>query len=45
MHTLGVGINPSKSIISYDVVEFAKRWLTPYGEISPLGPGNILNCS
>lgn len=45
MRTLGVGINPSKSIISYDVVEFAKRWLTPYGEISPLGPGNILNCS
>jgi hypothetical protein len=45
MSSLGVGINPSKSIISYDVVEFAKRWLTPYGEISPLGPGNILNCS
>jgi len=44
MSTLGVGINPSKSIISYDVVEFAKRWLTPYGEISPLGPGNVLNC-
>lgn len=45
MYTLGVGINPSKSIISYDVVEFAKRWLTPYGEVSPLGPGNVLNCS
>jgi hypothetical protein len=45
MNTLGVQINSSKSIISYDVVEFAKRWLTPYGEISPLGPGNILNCS
>jgi len=45
METLGVAINSSKSIISYDVVEFAKRWLTPYGEISPLGPGNILNCS
>jgi len=44
MQTLGVSINSSKSIISYDVVEFAKRWLTPYGEISPLGPGNILNC-
>jgi hypothetical protein len=45
METLGVSINNSKSIISYDIVEFAKRWLTPYGEISPLGPGNILNCS
>jgi len=45
MATLGVQINTSKSIISYDVVEFAKRWLTPYGEISPLGPGNILNCT
>jgi hypothetical protein len=45
METLGVSINSSKSIISYDVVEFAKRWLTPYGEISPLGPGNILNCT
>jgi hypothetical protein len=45
MQTLGVDINDSKSIISYDVVEFAKRWLTPYGEISPLGPGNVLNCS
>jgi len=45
MSALGVKINPSKSIISMDVVEFAKRWLTPYGEISPIGPGNILNCS
>lgn len=45
METLGVRINTSKSIISHDVVEFAKRWLTPYGEISPLGPGNILNCT
>lgn len=45
METLGVKINTSKSIISYDVVEFAKRWLTPYGEISPLGPGNVLNCT
>jgi len=44
METLGVKINASKSIISYDVVEFAKRWLTPAGDISPLGPGNILNC-
>lgn len=44
MSTLGVSINQSKSVISYDVVEFAKRWLTPYGEITPLGPGNILNC-
>lgn len=43
METLGVQINTSKSIISNDVVEFAKRWLTPYGEISALGPGNILN--
>jgi len=44
MSTLGVSINLGKSVISKDVVEFAKRWLTPYGEITPLGPGNILNC-
>jgi len=44
MSTLGVSINQSKSVVSLDIVEFAKRWLTPHGEITPLGPGNILNC-
>jgi hypothetical protein len=43
METLGVGINMQKSIVSYDMVEFAKRWITPYGDITPIGPGNILN--
>lgn len=45
MSTLGVSINQSKSVVSYDIVEFAKRWLTPFGEITALGPGNVLNCT
>jgi hypothetical protein len=32
----------SKSIVSSDMVEFAKRWSTPDYDLSPLGPGNIL---
>lgn len=43
MNILGVGINQAKSIISSDTIEFAKRWIIPWGEISPLGPGNILS--
>jgi hypothetical protein len=43
MAELGVEINLSKSIVSNDIVEFAKRWLTPYGEISPIGPGLVLD--
>jgi len=42
MKTLGVEINLSKSIISNDLVEFAKRWKTTEFDLSPLGPGNIL---
>jgi hypothetical protein len=42
MKALGVSINMSKSIVSQDMVEFAKRWATPEMDLSPLGPGNIL---
>jgi len=42
MRALGVSINMSKSIVSSDMVEFAKRWATPEYDLSPLGPGNIL---
>jgi hypothetical protein len=42
MSTLGVSINLSKSLISNDLVEFAKRWKGPSCDISPLGAGNIL---
>jgi len=42
MKVLGVDINMSKSIISSDMVEFAKRWRTSEFDLSPLGPGNIL---
>jgi len=42
MKTLGVEINLSKSIISSEMVEFAKRWRTSENDLSPLGPGNIL---
>lgn len=45
MESLGVDINFSKSIVSKDMVEFAKRWLTPSGlDLSPIGPGLILAC-
>jgi hypothetical protein len=42
MKVLGVDINMQKSIISPDMVEFAKRWRTSEYDLSPLGPGNIL---
>jgi hypothetical protein len=43
MRMLGVDINLSKSLISKDFCEFAKRWLGPNGlDLSPLGPGLIL---
>jgi len=42
MSTLGVGINPSKSVISYEVIEFAKRLVTTHDDLSPIGPGAIL---
>jgi hypothetical protein len=43
MELLGVKINPSKSIISNDLCEFAKRLVTPTHDISPIGPGAILS--
>lgn len=42
---LGVEINLSKSLQSdIGVMEFAKRLVSPNGEYSPLGPGNIVGC-
>jgi len=42
MKALGVGINASKSLISKDFCEFAKRWVGPGIELSPIGAGVIL---
>jgi hypothetical protein len=42
METLGVSINLSKSVISSDIAEFAKRWVGPDCDITPIGPGLIL---
>jgi len=43
MELLGLSINLGKSIISLDMVEFAKRWKTSEGiDFSPIGPGLIL---
>jgi hypothetical protein len=42
MNMLGVNINMQKSLVSQDMVEFAKRWVTPSYDLTPLGPGNIL---
>jgi hypothetical protein len=42
MNILGVKINLSKTISSSDVLEFAKRILTPTDDLSPIGPGAIL---
>jgi hypothetical protein len=42
MHTLGVSINLSKSIVSSDFAEFAKVWRGPSINITPVGPGLIL---
>jgi hypothetical protein len=45
MELLGLSINLSKSIVSDDMVEFAKRWKTSEGiDFSPIGPGLILAC-
>jgi len=43
MDTLGVKINPNKSIISSEVIEFAKRFVTPSIDLSPIGAGAILS--
>jgi len=39
---LGVEINLSKSLISTDSFEFAKRLITMKGEVSPVGAKNLL---
>jgi len=39
---LGVEINLSKSLISTDSFEFAKRLVTMKGEVSPVGAKNLL---
>jgi len=43
MEMLGVKINPSKSIVSKDICEFAKRFVTPHHDLSPIGAGAILS--
>jgi hypothetical protein len=42
MTALGVSINLSKSLISTEFAEFAKRWVGPNVELTPIGPGLIL---
>nr|QKW91256.1 RNA-dependent RNA polymerase [Botrytis cinerea mitovirus 9] len=42
MKLLGVEINLNKSVQSYDFAEFAKKWVGHDCDISPLGPGLIL---
>lgn len=40
--SLGVSINLSKSVESYDFAEFAKVWKGPGVNITPIGPGLTL---
>lgn len=42
MSMLGVKINLSKSIVSSEILEFAKLWLNPKYDISPIGSGLII---
>jgi hypothetical protein len=42
MKTLGVGINLSKSVNSFEFAEFAKNWAGPGINITPIGPGLTL---
>nr|UPW42221.1 MAG: putative RNA dependent RNA polymerase [Jiangsu mito-like virus 14] len=42
MKALGVSINLSKSVESFDFAEFAKRWSGPGVQITPIGPGLTL---
>jgi len=39
---LGVDINLTKSLVSTECFEFAKRLVMTSGEVTPIGPGNIL---
>jgi hypothetical protein len=43
MELLGVSINLGKSVISKDFTEFAKKYRGYHSDISPIGPGLILN--
>lgn len=40
--TLGLEINLSKTLVSDDSFEFAKRLVTVDGELTPVGPKNLL---
>lgn len=42
MKSLGVSINLSKSVNSFEFAEFAKVWKGPYVSITPIGPGLTL---
>jgi hypothetical protein len=42
MESLGVSINMSKSVVSSEIAEFAKRLVSPSFELSPIGAGNLL---
>lgn len=43
MDILGVEISPFKSLVSHTgVMEFAKRLIGPLGEVSPIGPVNLV---
>jgi len=42
MNSLGLEINPYKTIQSDDFAEFAKKWVGETVDISPLGPGLVL---
>jgi len=42
MKLLGVSINLSKSVQSKDFAEFAKVWVGPNVQITPIGPGLTL---
>jgi hypothetical protein len=42
MKLLGVSINLSKSVQSSDFAEFAKVWMGPKVQITPIGPGLTL---
>jgi len=43
MKSLGVSINMSKTVRSKELIEFAKRWVTPTTDLSPIGAGAILS--
>lgn len=45
MAYLGVKISFNKSLVSKDTIEFAKRVISTEGDLTPIGPGNILQAS